>query len=189
MFNKRSFVLGLGVGIIAGALLLQLFMLGQNSQNKLNEMEQELRQGGLQEEQPTGEELTPDSSAGNENAVSESPEASPEGTPEVSPSEAQGSETPVADVGEEEAGELQEPAQKLIRIEPGFNLTETSELLLASGIIDDAPLFVKQMKAKNKQVRAGYFLIAEKAGIDGAIVGVTGQPISKSEAEAWLAAQ
>jgi len=188
MFNKRSFVLGLGVGIIAGALLLHLFTLGENSQNRLIEREQEIRQGGLQGE-PSGSEPSPDTSADTGLGPEASPEASPKGTPEASGLDEALSETPVADAGASETEEALEPLQKLVRIEPGSNLTETSELLLASGIIDDASEFIKQMKARNKQVRAGYFLIQEKAGVDGAIKGVTGQPISKSEAEAWLAAQ
>lgn len=189
MFNKRSFVLGLGVGIVIGALLLQLFMLGESSQNKLSEREQELRQGELQEQQPSSSEPSPDASAAADDDVQQSPEATPEQTPEASILDEEPSGTPVADTGAAEEEGLQEPVQKLVRIEPGFNLTEISELLLASGIIEDAPAFIKQMKAKNKQARAGYFLIQENAGIDGAIKGVTGQPISKSEAEAWLAAQ
>jgi len=189
MFNKRSFVLGLGVGIVVGALLLQLFMLGESSQNKLSEREQELRQGELQGQQPSSSEPLPDVSAAADDDGQQSPEETPEQPPEASALDEEASGLPLADAGASETVEIQEPVLKLVRIEPGFNLTETSELLLASGIIDDAPEFIKQMKAKNKQARAGYFLIQENAGIDGAIKGVTGKPISKSEAEAWIAAQ
>ncbi|REK76537.1 hypothetical protein [Paenibacillus paeoniae] len=184
MFNKRSFVLGLGVGIIVGVLLLELFMLGQNSQNKLNILEQEMSQVNLQEEGFSGGEPTPDPSSVPDHVATETPEATFE-TPQT---ENEASETPVADAQTEVLEEAKR-VERLIRIEPGFDLTKTSELLLANDIIDNAPAFVKQMKAKNKQARAGYFLLAENAGIEGAVKGVTGQPISKADAEAWLAAQ
>lgn len=44
MFNKRSFLLGLGVGIIIGALLLELFNLGKDSQSKLNDLSHKIEE-------------------------------------------------------------------------------------------------------------------------------------------------
>lgn len=183
MFNKRSFVLGLGVGIIIGALLLQLFMIGQNSMNNLKEIEQQQRQEGLEENQFPAEEPSPAPTATPDRTEAPTPTT----TPAASEVESETSDEQAA--VETEKTEVVAPVQKLIRIEPGFSLSETSELLLANGIIDDAAAFVKQMKAKNKPVRAGYFLIHENAGIDEAIAGVTGQPITEAEAEEWMARQ
>ncbi|MNJ39527.1 YceG-like family protein [compost metagenome] len=40
MFRNRHFMLGIGIGLIAGALLLQIIMIGQGQQNKLVTEEQ-----------------------------------------------------------------------------------------------------------------------------------------------------
>lgn len=176
MLNKRSFFLGLGSGIIIGALLLELFYLGQSSQNKLNEIGQQIEQGGEQNSQNAE---TTDGTATSVSDASASPEptpVSPANTPEPTKAPEQTpDQTKQPTMGE----------QHLIRIEPGFNLTQTGNLLVENGILEKATPFIKQMNASKKLVRAGYFLISEGISVEQAIKVVTGPPLSQEEAEKY----
>ncbi|MHA6484370.1 hypothetical protein ACX1C1_20965 [Paenibacillus sp. strain BS8-2] len=162
MFNKRSFVLGVGVGIIIGAMLLQLFRLGEESQNQLDEIGQQIEQGEL----PTA------TIAPTETTVTQQ---SP--TQEPAP-------TASADVKDETSQAIQELVPFVVRIEPGTKLSETADILLASGAIEDTAAFINVMKSSGFVVRAGYFLFEN--GLvepEEAAAIVSGTPITAEESK------
>lgn len=171
MLNRRSFFLGLGSGLIIGSLLLELFRLGHNSQNSFHP-------AGRQLEQDMQAELKPAVIAEQSANANERIEAIQ--TSEEKSSSPQQSEQPTS---------LRERnRERLIRIEPGFNLTRTAELLVSNGILSDTTVFINQMEQTNKRVRAGYFVLSEGISVEEAIAVVTGQPLGKAEAEKKAAA-
>ncbi|MFD0587555.1 hypothetical protein ACFQZE_06045 [Paenibacillus sp. GCM10027627] len=182
MFNKRSFLLGLGCGIIAGAILLQLFNLGQSSQDRLQEIGREIEQG---------EGAQPGHSAAAEPSSAASPSSTSSGAQTVTPSATPASTADhVSSSGEtsssakpEQTKAAEEQERIVIRIEPGTDLTSTGELLVSKGIIEDSAPFIKKMKASKKLIRAGYFLFPKGIGAEEAIKIVTGQPLDKKEAD------
>lgn len=179
MFNKRSYLLGLGSGIILGALLLELFYIGQNSHRSLNDI-------GKHEEQGIGQ----DEATGQNTQKLETSqptvkaEASPSSHPSSSPNQQTQKQPASADQLAASSNQL-----LLIRIEPGFDLTQTAKLLKSNGIIHDSEPFINRMKTSNKLVRAGYFVFSEGTDVMEAITIVTGQPLSKEEAELRIAEQ
>ncbi|RIX51797.1 hypothetical protein D3P08_15390 [Paenibacillus nanensis] len=197
MLNRRPFLLGLGIGIMIGAILLQLFYLGQNSQENLKEIGRQLespdngqQDGAAPPEQsgsPEAEQQlqpTPDSAA--EPAESEqAPAASPTAAHTTNPVE-EDAANPSAQTGEAASGAL-----KLIRIEPGMKLAQIAALLTENRIISagDAGAFVRGMQAGNLKARAGYFAMSEGAGVDAVITAVTSKPLSKEEAEKRVSEQ
>ncbi|MDQ6419228.1 hypothetical protein RB620_07210 [Paenibacillus sp. LHD-117] len=168
MFNKRSFVLGLGIGMIVGAMLLQLFYLGEDSQKQLDQIGQQVEQGGLR-----SAELTPTS--GTEPESTEQPTAQP------SPKVTEPPPTKQPEASAEPAKEdLSASDPFVVRIEPGMSLTETAELLAQAGAISEPNPFIDEMKSSGLRVRAGYFLFA-KGPVDAkeAAAIVSGEPISE----------
>lgn len=185
MFNKRSFLLGLGIGIIVGAMLLQLFRLGEESQNRLDEIGQQIESGDL----PTAT-VAPTEAAEPSAPEATASDSEASGTTEGEPSQAadadsakEPSETPKATP--EASAASAEPF--VVRIEPGMSVTETAELLLKAEAIEDSELFIDEMKSSGLQVRAGYFLF-EKAPVDARSAAsiVSGKPISAKQAEQYV---
>lgn len=190
MFNKRSFVLGLGVGIIAGAMLLQLFHMGEQSQDRLQEMDELVEQGGL----PSGTVAPTDSA--NPQMIEATPASGPtadsdsageeQQTAAPSPSEtpAAPAESPIPENTQAQEGQAPDPF--VIRIQPGMSLTETAEFLLASGAIDDSGSFIDHMKASGLQVRAGYFLFKQgDMTAEQAAKIVSSKPITAEQAKRY----
>lgn len=176
MFNKRSFLMGTGVGIIIGALLLQLFYLGESSQIRLKDISRDLEEGiGAEEEaRPSSPALETD--------------------PAEALSEAAASAQPEATAGDMAETRLEQPVDNteglsdqsvgvVIRIEPGAVLAESAELLARAGVIAEQEALIRQMKASNQVVRAGYFLFPHGMTTTAeAIAIITGKPLTESEA-------
>jgi hypothetical protein len=186
MFNKRSFMLGLGLGIIVGAMLLQLFYMGESSQNRLDELGKEIEQGGLppssQEPVESGASQASTDSRDQAAAGSEEPVPSPQPEATAATATEAPSDTPLA----EETSEPFEPF--VVRIKPGMSLTETAELLLQAGAIKDSQSFIDEMKSSSTPVRAGYFLFdRDELNAKQAAAIVSGKPITAKQAERYPA--
>jgi hypothetical protein len=176
MLRNRLFLIGLGSGIIIGALLFQLMLSGEQSRERLGWVGTE-----TEEKLYTQDEV--DSLIEAELELLQT-EQEKQQTSENSAREA----TPVVDeiIATEPTAEIPtetEVIQHVIRIEVGSGLAKTAKLLADVHIIDDETGFISQMKKSAKVVRAGYFLFDENSTIDEAIKIVTGQPLTKAEAE------
>lgn len=176
MLRNRSFLIGLGAGIIIGALLFQFMLSGEQSRERLGFAGTE-----TQEKLYTPAEVDSMIQAERE-LIQKEQEKQP--VAEVNSD----TESPL-----EEVSQTTEPAEELpsdkpviehvIRIEVGSGLSKTAKLLSADHIIDDEAGFVRQMKKSAKLVRAGYFLFHENSSVEEVIAVVTGQPLTKAEAE------
>jgi hypothetical protein len=189
MLKNRSFLIGLGAGIIIGALLFQLMLSGEQSRERLGQMGQgegeklytqaevEAMVQADRDSTQTKDETQPTASPA---AVKDEPVAENNAStdaPEIAPTDI------VTEASAEvPAAELEE-IEYVIRIEPGSGLSKTAALLAANRIISDEAGFVNQMKKSKKQVRAGYFLFHENSSVKDAITVVTGQPLTKAEAD------
>lgn len=176
MIRNRSFMIGLGVGLIVGALLLQLMLLGQGSFNKLQTREEveraaallDLKVVGEHEELMTQEEWKaqeqPDSAVEPEGDVptSSSPDSPESPDSPSSPSLENGNDEASSGDGEFDFLEdLSAQGSSYIeyRITAGTSLSGVADGLLRAGVISDKDGFLEQAKAKkiNYTVRAGTY--------------------------------
>ncbi|MFD0959510.1 hypothetical protein [Paenibacillus chungangensis] len=194
MLDKRSLLIGLGVGIILGASLYQLFSIGEINQEKLGRVgidqsaeasPSTAEEAGNERDQPSGEE-----GPKQEEAVQDDPKD--EKLPPAEQSLIDNSDGDNAIRHDEAEGVTDDNEstltanERVIRIEPGFNLTETANLLASSGAIDNAAAFINEMKKQNKMVRAGYFLFSEATSIKEAVKIVTSEPLPPKTAQQLL---
>ncbi|MHA7963060.1 hypothetical protein ACX93W_02870 [Paenibacillus sp. CAU 1782] len=200
MVNKRSFLIGLGLGIIIGALLLELFYMGEASQRGLEGIGRELEQATQQplatsssspeldssnnDRQSDAGQATPEPSPQPEQAdqetSAEKPDVAPESTDEQGGETAQSeASTPASqDPGHNESSSV------IVRIPYASSLTEAAEMLAAAGVLESAESFANEMKSRNKVVRAGYFLFPPGVSSrDDVIEIITGIPLPPKEAE------
>lgn len=174
MLKHRGFLFGLGVGIIAGALLFQLMLLGEESKRSL----QQPGSGGFAARTYTQAEV--DALLKAERVTAEMDSVT-ETAGAVSPSAKPSASEPEAGAVRQE--QKQKQKQHIIRIEAGYDLTRTSELLAEHRVITDKSEFVERMNKSKKLVRAGYFRFYEGMTAGEAIKIVTSQPLTKAEAE------
>lgn len=196
MLKNRAFMMGLGAGIIIGALLLELMYIGDKSGSKLAQIgndsvsEEKLytqaEVDALLAAQQDSADIKEDLASP---AASKKPAGQDEATPEPveadEPSATAKSEGTIIQKPDASPDAEQTGTQMVLRIEPGFNLSETAALLEESGVISDGTAFINQMKKSDKRVRAGYFLFYENISVEEAIKTVTGKPITKEEAAAF----
>lgn len=189
MINRRSFMMGVGVGIMIGALLLQLFQIGESGRRSLDDFDRRIEEGsgpspssaaGEESAGQAGEPTAPAAAPGDSTPEAAEDEAGADGEPAPAwtetPDDAEPTPSPDGGASAGEAREL------VVRIEPGTSLGKSAELLAERGIIDSASAFVTEMKRSNKRVRAGYFLFREGIGVEEAVKIVTGQPLNPEEA-------
>ncbi|WP_138751560.1 hypothetical protein [Paenibacillus sinopodophylli] len=182
MLRNRLFLIGLGMGIIIGALLFQLMLSGEQSRARLAQ-----RDAGPDEKQYTQVEVDAlikaerDSVRDDQKTTTE-PETSPEVKPTPSPEVDANKENEAAEAVPEE---VKPAAQHVVRIKAGLGLSKTAELLASHQIINNEAAFVSSMKKSKKLVRAGYFLFYEGSTVEQAITIVTSQPLTEQEAASW----
>lgn len=195
MVNKRSFLLGLGLGVIIGALLLQLFSLGEESQRNLETIGLEMERDGLPQSTPAASPSPPqadepESPVQSESAEQDANSAENEGSVAVEEEEdaeallSTPAPSPTATaIVVEETHQTDPPVKDImIRIEPGATLGSAAKRLASAGILASAESFEKEMKAQNKVVRAGYFLFPDATLDNKEVVKIiTGIPLSEQE--------
>ncbi|WP_042160515.1 hypothetical protein [Paenibacillus gorillae] len=192
MLKNRMFLTGLGIGIIVGALLLQLLQIGEQSQAKLGESlfagdEKQFSQKELDaavaaavEEQAADKPVVSSPAAGTEATIA------PSATPVAS---AEPEKKPESTVKPEQTEEPEAPVQELVlQIKGGMNLTGTAKLLADNGLIEDEAAFIAAMKrSKKPTVRAGYFLFKGKPQLKEVVSIIKSEPLTKEERAALKA--
>ncbi|WP_341282501.1 hypothetical protein [Paenibacillus sp. FSL H8-0537] len=198
MFKNRLFLTGLGIGIIIGALLLQMMIIGESSQQKLSNRDNAGTEQGekiysqsevdaILEAQRATSSLQEESEA----TAAPSPAASPKPTPvesaaplataTASPKQA----APPAEHSSTAADTGEHTIRKMVRIQAGTNLTAASELLAKEQLITDKTAFIRKMKQEKKLVRAGYFLFTGTPSLAEVITTITTQPMTPEEVKAF----
>lgn len=190
-------MIGIGIGIIIGALLLALFDLGEKSQQQLKEIEQQIND-------PV---VSPEPTASPEQESSQSPEVTtvpePNASAPISPSEPTTAEEPNSPVKPnsplENEQELQsvpsaQPAEEadapkvsyILRVYPGDTISKTGKQLAEHQIIEDVEQFVTFFKSHDATIRAGYFLVEEGKSLEELLQLFAGQPLTESEANGQI---
>lgn len=182
MMKNRQFMLGLGCGLIAGALLLQLMLIGQGSNNDLHSKERIERAAvlaGLKVVEADQELLTEEEwmersglasdSAGNEDENGDVTPADPKqpdapASPEApdAPEAGEGSTSSDAKAGgtnEPASPNPPQPATVEYKIVAGTTLEGVAQGLEQAGVIEDQDAFLKTAinKKINRKVRAGTY--------------------------------
>lgn len=175
--HKRSFIIGIGLGIIIGVLLLELFTVGEKSQKKLNTIEQQIN-GGEVSPSPSPAPTTSDL------ITPKSPEAP---TSEASPMESP--DQLVAPTAEQVEAEdvvapdvVQSPKMAAIfRVHPGDSITETGKRLEKNDLFNDSNEFVEYFKKNGVDIRAGFY-VEEQMELKDLKKLFTSQPLTEVEA-------
>ncbi|MGG1633554.1 hypothetical protein MHH56_14570 [Paenibacillus sp. FSL K6-3182] len=182
MLKSRVFLMGLGAGIIIGALLFQLMLSGEQSRQRLSDLGKEsdeklytqLEVDALLKANQDSLQLNKDNTGGQETKAAADSDKAKEQTSEAKTDKAAPTATAVP---VQEQSEI----KHVIRIKAGSSLTNTAVLLASNNIIKDKTAFVSKMKKSKKLVRAGYFLFHEEITVEEAIRIVTGEPLTSSE--------
>lgn len=188
--KNRIFMLGLGLGLVIGALLLQLMQLGQRHEqlNNLDLTAEQLQQAAqkldlqvvdaseelLTEAQweersataEDGQEEQSEGSAELEQQQSKEPQLPEEpGAPSEPADKTTGKAAPAA--APKEPAPIKEPVTLIpITIKNGSNLTDVAQALKAAGIISSQEQFIKKASARklNTKIQSGSYSF--KAGED-----------------------
>lgn len=198
MFKNRFFLTGLGIGIIIGALLLQMMIIGESSQQKLSNrdnadagQEEKIYSQSEVDAIIEAERAASSIKEESEAAAVPSPTVSPKPTPSESTAplaSASASPKPTeapADHSASAADKDVDTIRKMVRIQAGTNLTAASELLAKEKLISDKAAFIRKMKQEKKLVRAGYFLFTGKPTLAEVITTITTQPMTPEEVKAF----
>jgi len=194
MIDKRSLLLGLGIGLIAGALLLQLMLAGKEQSERLADIgrlagedalysqsevdalvaEAEERARRQFEQESAGRGAAEEASPGGPAAEGAADGGEPSGG---SGGQTEGADGNAAEGGtEDDAASGAETGLINIRIRPGMTLTETAKLLEAEGVIDDAEALMKEMARMSTRIRAGYYTFTGNETIEEVRTIITSPP-------------
>ncbi|BBH20844.1 hypothetical protein Back11_21890 [Paenibacillus baekrokdamisoli] len=180
--NKRPFLFGLGIGIILGAALLQLMLIGERQATSLNDYKkQEADQTNTYTQADLDKRLAEErvriqaemkvSTSKNEPKSAEEPIKS----------------APVKEVFKDKPVTQQTESKEkriIMRIPPNSSVTETADLLVKNGVIKDRRAFINLMR--KVIIRAGYFAFDGKPTLKEIKTIITGKPIPPSEVQAEL---
>ncbi|MCM3632008.1 hypothetical protein [Paenibacillus camelliae] len=180
--HRRSLLIGIGIGIIIGVLMLELFTIGEKSQEQLNAIEQQIN-GRDASPTPTPTPIGEETSASEDAQAPEAPASAEE--PQAPTNElVEPAEPPV----ESEAVETPEPAQTpentaaIFRVHPGDSITSTAKRLESNGLFNDSSQFVDYFRNHSVDIRAGFFYIEEQMTLDDLEKLFTSQPLTEAEA-------
>ncbi|MFC4103538.1 hypothetical protein [Paenibacillus xanthanilyticus] len=204
--SKRSFLTGLGSGVVIGAVLLQLFLIGQGQHSgsadplaagdtytqeevdlmlederakvKAEIVEQEKAAADAQKK--AGTPQTPDKTtpAAGQNTAGQQPAAGTGTTDNAGTAGQKQSASPIYEGAN---------GRTIIRILPGKGVQDAANLLFESKVITDKKALLTLMKGKT--VRAGYFGFTGNLTLKQVRNILTSTPIPVKQAEAEIAAR
>ncbi|AJY76594.1 hypothetical protein [Paenibacillus beijingensis] len=176
MVKSRNFRAGFGLGMIAGALLLQLMLAGESQQAKLTGF------AGGENPEDSGQAKT----YTEQEVAALIEKARREGASEAASSAA--SQEPQAPAKAEQSGAAK--LKTVIRIPPSSSLTQTAAILQDNGLIGDEAAFVAYIRKQklSGSIRAGYFLFEGKPAMEDIRNTITGEPLPEAKGKEWMAA-
>lgn len=187
--HKRSFIAGLGIGIIVGVLLLQLFTIGEKSQEQLKSIEQQIHSTDTQNTNDNNSKLLQEQEEDNSivaPVIDDEPEVPDVTPPEVTTPNVE--QTNNLAQQEQLEIELNSPASNdssseafVIRIKPFTTLTQAAELLQNNELITNKNEFVDFFVNEHDNIRAGYFLVDNNSSISDLHKIFTSTPLIESE--------
>ncbi|NBD22439.1 hypothetical protein [Paenibacillus glycinis] len=184
--NKRIFLFGLGIGIILGAGLLQLMLIGEKQADALNDAEPAAR---------TYTQAELDKAVSDERGRIEAernaqPASAVKSDKPAQPADEQVSEPAVKTDTKHETSErdpdASKPSRIIVRIPPNASVAETAALLSDRGVIPDTKAFIDLMRKKT--IRAGYFAFQGKLTLKQVGGIITSQPLDPEKAKNEMAA-
>lgn len=188
MVDKRSFLLGLGIGLIAGALMLQLMLAGRAQSERLADIgrlsgedalytQSELDERIAEAEDRIRRELSremagpgPETDGSADVSPDHSEAGSPDGGGNAGANAGQDAES--ADAAADDAAE----GGITVRIKPGMTLTQTARLLESEGVVGDADALVELMARMSTRIRAGYYTFTGDETLEEVRTMITSPP-------------
>lgn len=156
MLKDRSFVLGLGVGLIAGVLMLQLMLAADVQQERTEQIEAQitssdtLNDGAAQAEHEEQAKLLQETQAELEALKQEKERLLKEQDEKV--------KTALAEQLEQARQEQAEaPAVRAVNVKRGMNMSAIAELLQDAALIEDASVFLKETQLDRNRIRNGKY--------------------------------
>ncbi|AZN40882.1 MltG/YceG/YrrL family protein [Paenibacillus albus] len=194
--NKRTFLFGVGIGIIIGAALLQLMLIGERQVNSPDPL-------GTREDTSSGavmysqEELDKAVSDERQRVEAEAKEAAAvkqgskatddtadkdagaKDATEAKPDVDKGKETSSNDT--DGAAAAPEPKRIVLRIPPNTSVADAADILAAHSVIKDKKAFIDLMRTK--LIRAGYFAFKGKLSLQQVGTILKSKPLDPSAAK------
>lgn len=182
--NKRPFLFGLGVGIIVGAALLQLMLIGEKQASSLDDFDKGTKTAVTYTQADLDKRLAEERARIQTDVSKEAQshkEAPKPNTAKPTSSAAEGKS------GNQQEGETKaaDKAQRiLLHIPANSSVTETADLLFKMAVIHNKQTFINLMR--KDIIRAGYFAFEGSPTLQQVKTIITSKPIPPEQAEAEL---
>ncbi|WP_239616989.1 hypothetical protein [Cohnella mopanensis] len=177
MRKYRSWLMGLGIGIIVGASMLQLILLANDQMDKVvkpltrEELNDQAKQAGLVllTKAQLDEQLNDAVAAAKEKSETEDNKGEGDGSEPAltTPEENNGEQSPSSsseakETEQTEASEPATPKEYTLYVSYGMTLTEVANSLLGLGIIEDTEDFINHARPIAKKMNVGNAVFSGK---------------------------
>ncbi|REE94446.1 hypothetical protein A8990_101240 [Paenibacillus taihuensis] len=193
--SKRTFLFGIGVGIIIGAALLQLMLIGEKQVEGLDPLS-EPDEISSDAKLYTQAELDKAVADERKRVETEAQQAEAAKTNDNAAKDAEVSKTkddkvPTKNAGNKssastETAKAPEAKRIVLRVPPNTSLSDTAVILKSHGVIENKQAFINLMRTK--KIRAGYFAFKGKLSLHQVGTILTSKPldpaVGKREMEA-----
>jgi len=200
VIKNRTYMMGVGTGLVLGAVLLQLMWVGQGSTASVTQSltKEELTAAAealdLQvversDELMTEEQWEEKKLAGNDDG--ESADTDPAPKPDSKrPAVPQQPKQPDTDADKQESPQVKQPAEPKtptkaktsiqVRIPAGNNLSDVANSLLSAGVIEDKQAFISKATEKkiNRTIQSGTYSFTAGESYNSIITKITTKPSS-----------
>ncbi|MFC5648995.1 hypothetical protein ACFPYJ_07595 [Paenibacillus solisilvae] len=191
--NKRPFLFGLGVGIIVGAALLQLMLIGEKQASSLDDYDKG-NQTSVTYTQAELDKRIAEERAPIQAEDSKEAKSSAENLPKQDSVNPQNGKQPSNSkpAVEKSAGSLDTKGTNttnkvkriVLRIPANSSVTETADLLIENDVISNKQTFINLMR--KVIIRAGYFSFEGRPTLQEVKTIITSKPLPPEQAEAEL---
>ncbi len=174
MRKHRSWLMGFGIGLMAGAIMLQMITFAERQGAPLAEeqmeperLADEAKKAGLllltqaqlderiREAAAAGSKTAESPGGSGEETGGESPDSEASSDPAGSEAPPEDSEPPAAEQGVADPSPKTEPERVSLYIRYGMSLTEVGQELLKLGVIDDVKEFIEETRPVAKKMKVG----------------------------------
>jgi len=184
VLRNRTFLFGLGLGLILGAALLQLMLSADRQQERLGGIDRLGGESAVYSQEDVDRMVDDAVKKAVEDAARQQPAAAPgdaagKGAPAPNEAAASGKAGAASDAEETgAAGKYDDVDVRIVRIKKGATSEQVAKLLKDEGIIEDGPAFLKLMSDSSTRIRAGKFLFVGNPSPEKVKEIITGTPFA-----------